>query len=227
MSRGTHGRGLCGFSAEAVLLVLLSALLGACQKTPPTTTPQSSSTPELPRSTSTDAPEDPGPVDREEPIAASDEEPVPVNREELGTLHQEEQCDVHHEYSSIMQLPAAAGSSHTAAGGGLREPFAGQVGLADVDFLGKEAEESVLEAVTRYNRQSLYCYEKHARHCQDLAGEVVISVSIGQGRAQSSTVLRNTTEDAELGNCIADKVLRWSFDADIEMTVNVPYLLSQ
>jgi len=155
---------------------------------------------------------------------------VTAIQENPATVHQGEPVPVIRSNAKISDMQFGAGSHSNEFG----PRITGQVDLGDVELVGNEDKVTtassldVLAALARYKSQILYCYEKRLKQKPDLPpGVVVISVSISQGRAQSVTVSGNTTGDAELGDCIGKKFLLWQFDADTEIDVDVPYLLSR
>jgi len=74
------------------------------------------------------------------------------------------------------------------------------------------------------------CYERSLKVNPDVQGKVTIRFTIGRaGTITDIQITENTTGDAAIGTCIAQKVRAWRFSPpdEGEVTFSYPFLLQK
>ena len=119
-----------------------------------------------------------------------------------------------------------AGSSSIASGPEVAVD--GIVGLGSAEVIAEAGEaEGVTSVVRRYKNRLKLCYDQALRKDPDLNGRVEVFFMVGRGRVVEAAIERNTTQDAELADCILRKVQALTFDPSVEAEVVYPFILSQ
>jgi hypothetical protein len=86
----------------------------------------------------------------------------------------------------------------------------------------------VKTTVTRYAGQLQYCYEKVLKVDTSLEGRIEVSWSVGGGVVTGMpVVITNSTNNAELADCVVKKIRRWEFPPDVEGEMSWPFLFQQ
>jgi hypothetical protein len=100
-------------------------------------------------------------------------------------------------------------------------------GTGSVDTVAGD-ENQVTSTVRKYAGQLQYCYEKVLKVDPTLEGRVEVGWSVGNGVVSGTPyIISNTTENAELADCVVKKIRRWTFPADIEGDMSWPFLFQQ
>ena len=91
-----------------------------------------------------------------------------------------------------------------------------------IDVTGDEG--AVKDVVSKYMGQLTYCYEKRLKVVPTLEGRIEMSWEVAGGRVTGKPfALVNGTGDGELEECIANKIRRWRFPADVEGSLSWPF----
>lgn len=86
-------------------------------------------------------------------------------------------------------------------------------------------ENQVKATVSKFSGQLQYCYEKQLKVNPSLEGRIEVSWKVAAGAVTGKpTVLANSTGDAELADCVSQKIRRWTFPADVEGDMSYPFL---
>jgi hypothetical protein len=86
-------------------------------------------------------------------------------------------------------------------------------------------ENQVKATVAKFSGQLQYCYEKQLKVVPTLEGRIEVRWSVANGAVVGKpTVTANSTNDAELADCVAQKIRRWTFPADVEGDMSYPFL---
>jgi outer membrane biosynthesis protein TonB len=96
--------------------------------------------------------------------------------------------------------------------------------------LASSIDKELIRRIVRQNIDDVRgCYETALASDPDVSGKVVIQFVIdADGTIDSSTVTSNNTGDVALGDCIANRVLRWTFPTfpgGSKVTINYPFVL--
>jgi hypothetical protein len=84
---------------------------------------------------------------------------------------------------------------------------------------------SVGDVVGTYAGQLQYCYEARLKVVPNLGGRVEMAWTVEDGSAVGTPyVVVNTTGDGELADCVARKIRRWRFPADVEGDATYPFV---
>ncbi|TNE87579.1 MAG: hypothetical protein EP330_17945 [Deltaproteobacteria bacterium] len=87
---------------------------------------------------------------------------------------------------------------------------------------------AIRAAIDRQQGALTYCFTQAARTAPDLSGRVVVELAVADGRPDGVAVIVNTTGHEDFGQCIRDKIRRWSFhgaDTDGDF-IEVPFVFS-
>lgn len=135
---------------------------------------------------------------------------------------------------------AASGGELGEAGGGsggsveaAAVELKGNVGTGSADISSSpEDQASISSTMKKYLGRVRQCYERELKSDPDLGGKVTLSFDIagGSGNVSSVGVVGNTTNNAELGDCIKKVVQRIRFNPPPEDDVEVggyPFVLSR
>lgn len=69
------------------------------------------------------------------------------------------------------------------------------------------------------------CYERRLKVDPTLEGRIEVQWSVGDGVVvDKPTVTANSTNDAELADCVVKRIGRWTFPADVEGEMSYPFL---
>lgn len=99
-------------------------------------------------------------------------------------------------------------------------------GTGSIDASGDE--NAVKATVSRNSGQLTYCYEKQMKVVPTLEGRVEIGWTVSGGKVSGSPyIIANSTGDAELANCVIQKIRRWTFPADVEGEMSWPFVFQQ
>jgi TonB family protein len=78
-----------------------------------------------------------------------------------------------------------------------------------------------------YARRAQRCFERATRNNPQVAGTVVVALTIGtDGQVQKGSVSRNTTGNDALGKCLASEVQQWKLSpppGDEPLTMELPF----
>jgi hypothetical protein len=86
-------------------------------------------------------------------------------------------------------------------------------------------ENQVKATVAKFAGQLQYCYEKQLKVVPTLEGRIEVGWSVAGGAVTGKPyVVSNTTNDAELADCVTQKIRRWTFPADVEGDMSYPFL---
>ena len=100
---------------------------------------------------------------------------------------------------------------------------------AKAKVTGKLDKDIIRRIVRAHINEVRYCYSKSLVKDPKLAGRVSIEFVIGAaGKVSSSTVQKNTLDDASVGKCIAKAVKRWKFPEPSDggtVSVTYPFVL--
>jgi hypothetical protein len=97
------------------------------------------------------------------------------------------------------------------------------MGEGESDMLSGDAS-SVKKTVRRYAGQLKYCYEQRLKANPDLEGRVSLTWTVEGGTVIDVYVGANNTGDSTLADCMARKVKRWKFPADVEGEITWPFV---
>lgn len=87
------------------------------------------------------------------------------------------------------------------------------------------ADVDAVRAVVTGNRGQLkWCYEQRAKLDPDLSGRVEVVWNVHDGRVTAADLLVDGTGDAELGQCVVERVRRWRFPHGVEGEIVWPFL---
>jgi hypothetical protein len=100
-------------------------------------------------------------------------------------------------------------------------------GTGSVDTVAGD-ENQVTATVRKYAGQLQYCYEKVLKVDPTLEGRVEVGWTVGGGVVTATPyIIANTTENAELADCVVKKIRRWEFPADVQGDMSWPFLFQQ
>lgn len=86
-------------------------------------------------------------------------------------------------------------------------------------------ENQVKATVNKFAGQLQYCYEKQLKVVPTLEGRIEVGWAVKGGVVTGKPfVMSNTTNDAELADCVTQKIRRWTFPADVEGDMSYPFL---
>ena len=90
---------------------------------------------------------------------------------------------------------------------------------------GEGDENAIKSVVTRYSGQLTYCYESRLKVIPSLGGRIEVGWVVEGGTVRGAPfVVVNNTGDAELADCIAKKIRRWEFPADVNGDLTWPFV---
>jgi len=99
-----------------------------------------------------------------------------------------------------------------------------KAGSGSIDTIDGDAG-AVQSTIARYAGQLNYCYEKRLKALPNLAGRVELAWYVAGGEVEGTPmIVVNSTQDAELAECIQRKIRRWNFPADFEGDVSYPFI---
>lgn len=136
-----------------------------------------------------------------------------------------------------------AGGTGVQQGGGINQIGGGQggdvagpkvtvrstvsAGSGSVDTVAGD-EGQVTSTVKKYAGQLMYCYEKLLKVDPTLEGRVEVGWTVGNGLVSGTPyIIANTTENAELADCVVKKIRRWEFPPDVAGEMSWPFLFQQ
>jgi TonB family protein len=71
------------------------------------------------------------------------------------------------------------------------------------------------------------CYQERLRRAPQLAGRVVLDLTVAPNGRATASVVKNETGDAELAACMVEKIGKWSFPKpEKEISVKVPFVFN-
>jgi hypothetical protein len=83
----------------------------------------------------------------------------------------------------------------------------------------------VKATVAKFSGQLQYCYEKQLKVTPTLEGRIEVGWQVAGGAVTGKPfVISNTSNDAELAECVIQKIRRWTFPADVEGEMSYPFL---
>jgi len=85
----------------------------------------------------------------------------------------------------------------------------------------------VREAVRRQLAQVKACYEHSLKSNPEIQGRMELDFAVEGGRVIAADVLLNETGDADLAACVARKVSRWRFPAEVTTDVTWPLIFTR
>lgn len=86
-------------------------------------------------------------------------------------------------------------------------------------------ENQVKATVAKFSGQLQYCYEKQLKVTPTLEGRIEVGWQVAGGAVTGKPfVISNTSNDAELAECVIQKIRRWTFPADVEGEMSYPFL---
>ena len=89
-------------------------------------------------------------------------------------------------------------------------------------------ENQIKSTVTKFAGQLQYCYEKQLKVTPTLEGRIEVKWTVSGGVVTGKPfVTENTTSDAELAECVTQKIRRWTFPADVDGDLSWPFLFQQ
>lgn len=87
-----------------------------------------------------------------------------------------------------------------------------EVGGDGAGFVGSIDKEAIRRVIREHLREIRSCYERALQRQPDLYGKIVFSWIIAEkGRVQSAKVTSNDLGNAEVANCIKEKLQTWTF----------------
>lgn len=100
---------------------------------------------------------------------------------------------------------------------------------SDIELEGGLDKAVIQATIAKYLSQVRACYEQGLRRKPGMAGQVSMNFEIGgTGRLNYSKVAKSSLGDAEVGDCIAARMMTWDFPKPIggvNVKVNYPFLL--
>lgn len=123
--------------------------------------------------------------------------------------------------AGIGDLEAGAGRG-MGLGSKAERKVAASVDTAAFETSGSLSGDAIRQVIQRQLRQVQYCYEKELSTKPDLAGKVVVRITIGEDGAVAKFEIESTTlNDQAVESCILQRVRRWKFPAPDSGTVSV------
>lgn len=99
----------------------------------------------------------------------------------------------------------------------------------DIELEGGLDKAVIQATIAKYLSQVRACYEQGLRKNPALAGQVTMGFEIGgSGRLNFSKVAKSSLGDAQVGSCIAERMMTWEFPkpvGGVNVKVNYPFLL--
>jgi hypothetical protein len=100
---------------------------------------------------------------------------------------------------------------------------------SDIELEGGLDKAVIQATIAKYLSQVRACYETGLRRKPGMAGQVSMNFEIGgTGRLNYSKVAKSSLGDAEVGDCIAARMMTWDFPkpvGGVNVKVNYPFLL--
>ncbi len=128
--------------------------------------------------------------------------------------------------ASIGDLALAAGG-RSDVGSGPGTKVRGKVTSGAADVTGGDPS-AVKKVIGTYIGQVKACYEQQLKSNPSLSGRIEISWIISKGRVSGVTLVSDTTGNAELCQCIMNRIKLWRFSPDLppEIEVVYPFILA-
>lgn len=125
----------------------------------------------------------------------------------------------------VNQIGGGKASNVAAIGVSVKPKVNAGQGWVDAE-LGDE--DAVKGTVDRYSGQLQYCYEKVLKIDPTLDGRIEVRWKVADGLVVGMPViLANTTNNAELADCVVKKIRRWEFPQDVKGDMSWPFLFQQ
>ncbi len=123
--------------------------------------------------------------------------------------------------AGIGDLEAGAGRG-MGLGSKAERKVAATVDTAAFESSGSLSSDAIREVVQKQIRGVRYCYEKELANKPDLAGKVVVRITIGEDGSVAKFEIESTTlNDSGVEGCILQRVRRWTFPKPESGTVSV------
>lgn len=85
---------------------------------------------------------------------------------------------------------------------------------------------AIAKALRKHSRDIKRCYNKALRRNPDTHGRVEMAWTVEDGGVTNARVRSNTTDDAELGRCISEKMADWTFPPELSGDIIYPFILT-